>query len=211
MVQKIRKHQTGFVIAAVLVAIATIITYAWARTESNPVTYTDHQRFRSNVTINGTDANQKAAVVIGTNATVAITPAVTITGALTQNGAATFNAAVVNETYYHAGASGNLTWSYAYGNVLLLSGTTATTITLPAITAAYDGYRLVVKNLSGATTRTIAAAVGVDAIESTRGTLTGASCTVLDAAGDCREWMAVHADTVSGTSSYWMQISSNVT
>ncbi|EFK95755.1 secreted protein, partial [sediment metagenome] len=63
----IRKRQTGFVVLLVLLAAALIFTYAYARTESNPVTYTDHQRFRSDITVNSPMASNRSEVNIGSN------------------------------------------------------------------------------------------------------------------------------------------------
>jgi len=117
------------------------------------------------------------------------------------------NEALTQETYYYESTSGTtLTWAYSYGNFLSISGTTATVVLLPAITAAKSGYILYVKNVSGDTTRTMTPSSGVDAIESTQGTMTGSSCAKIDAAGDHRTWIAVYSSDTSGASSVWMLI-----
>jgi len=121
-----------------------------------------------------------------------------------------------------AGISNGLTWDADYGNTLILSGTTASFVNLPAITAAMDGYKLTIKNADNAVVRgivasgTTAAYTAVtdgkskDYIEATQGTLSGVSDINLDAAGDIRTWVAIHKDSIvstsalTGVTSVWM-------
>lgn len=131
-------------------------------------------------------------------------PAIT-SGAITAGGTVTCNGAFVLEPYYYESTSGTtLTWAYSYGNFLSMSGESATVIVLPTITEAMSGYVLFAKNISGSYARTMTPAVGVDAIESTQGTLTATSDANLDAAGDVRAWVAIYSGDTSGASSVWM-------
>jgi hypothetical protein len=77
------------------------------------------------------------------------------------------------------------------------------TLNLPTITSAMDGYPLTVKMESGATALTVTPTAGVDAIESTVGTITGTSDATIDNTGDVSTWVARYR---SGASSYWMHV-----
>lgn len=145
---------------------------------------------------------------------------VTMEGAVTTSGEQTFSNGVfcndefVQETYSHiaSNAAGtgtdSLTWAFANGNTLYISGSSAFTLTLPQITATQDGYRLLVKNTANAAVRTITgwasgtgAAGTTDYVETTVGTYTDQSCVKIDAIGDWRMW---EADFNSTTSlGYW--------
>ena len=141
-----------------------------------------------------------------------------LTGNITQTGNQAVTGNVVVESgyfrpavYSHASTSGALTWSTAYGNVLILSGTTPIAVALPAITAAMSGYTFTVKNESGATTRTLTPNAGVtDYIEATQGTMTGTADASMDAAGDVAVWMAVHSGDLAGAYSVWMIASDKI-
>jgi len=143
-----------------------------------------------------------------------VTGNLTVTGNTTQTGniGVTGNVVVDGgyirpEVYTRTSAQGALTWDVSYGNVLITSGTTPLTITLPQITTAMAGYEFTIINHSGATTRTVASyGSGYDTIESTLGTITGTSDANNDAAGDTTTWMAMPAATISGTSAYWKLI-----
>lgn len=118
---------------------------------------------------------------------------------------------LVQGIYLYETTSGTtLTWAYSYGNVLLISGSTPTVVSLPTITAATSGYILHVKRISGATTATLTPTATVDAIEATIGTMTGTSDATLDAAGDASIWVAVYSSDTSGASSVWMCLSEDL-
>ena len=120
-----------------------------------------------------------------------------------------FDDELVNGIYWHATASGNLTWLASYGNVLIFSGSTTTVVALPTITAALSGYILTVKNVSGGTP-VLTPTVTVDAIEATPGTMTGTTDATCTSAGSASIFVAVHSSHTSGASSVWMCISEDV-
>lgn len=87
-------------------------------------------------------------------------------------------------------------------------GLASLTIALPTITSALDGKVFIFKQLdSGTTDASITPTAGVDAIESTRGTLTGVSDYVIDAIGDRKGWKAHYR---SGASPVWLLIDNDV-
>lgn len=120
-----------------------------------------------------------------------------------------FDDEVVNGIYHHATATGNLTWLASYGNVLIFSGSSTTTVALPTITAELSGYMLTVKNVSGGTP-VLTPTATVDAIEATPGTMTGTSDSTCTSAGSASIFVAVYSGDTSGASSVWMSISEDV-
>ena len=103
-------------------------------------------------------------------------------------------------------ATTNYTHSFDDGQIILMTkavGGNAQTsywITLPTITEAMDGLIVILKQLDSETSPTgMVAAVGIDAIEASRGTATGVSDYTTDAAGDVKAWIADY----SATSSVW--------
>ncbi len=170
---------------------------------TRPHNWTDKQTFRSDVTVNSPTSTNKAAIVFGSNSTFSNAGAGTYTAEQTFNDGVLLNDEFVIETYSYASTSGTtLTWVIANGNVLFLSGTTPILANLPTITAAMDGYVLYVKNVSGATTRTLTPTAGTDAIESGKGSASTTD-TTLDAVGEYRVWVA---DYTSGASGVWRLI-----
>ena len=190
----------GYLGIAVLIVA---IPLAWATVVKDPMT------FEGPLTISG-------AITQASNTTQ--TGNLTLTGDITQTGSQAVTGNVVVESgyfrpavYSHASTSGALTWSTAYGNVLILSGTTPIAVALPAITAAMSGYTFTVKNESGATTRTLTPNAGVtDYIEATQGTMTDTSDASIDAAGDVAVWMAVHSGDLAGSYSVWIIVSDKI-
>ena len=189
----------GYLGIAVLIVAIPI---AWASIVKDPMTFEGPLTIKAAITHTGNNTQ---------------TGNLTLTGDITQTGsqAVTGNIVVESgyfrpEVYEHPSTSGALTWTVAKGNTLILSGTTATAIALPTITAAMSGYTLTVKNESGATTRTLTPTAGVDAIEATQGTMTGTADASMDAAGDVAVWMAVHTSHLSGVSSVWMIVSDKI-
>ena len=185
----------GYLGIAVLIVA---IPLAWATVVKDPMTFEGPLTIKAAITQTGDFA---------------------LTGDITQTGDQAVTGNVVVEggyfrpaIYKYASTSGTtLTWSTAYGNVLMLSGTTATAIALPAITAAMSGYTLTVKNESGATTRTLIPNAGVtNYIEATQGTMTGTSDASMDAAGDVAVWMAVHSGDLAGAYSVWLIVSDKI-
>ena len=141
----------------------------------------------------------------------------TFTGDVTFSNGVVFNDEVVTEAYSHASSNAagtgtdSLTWAFSYGNTLYISGASAFTLTLPQGTAAYKGYRLLVKNTADAATRTINAyytgvSGATDYIETFRGDsqTTSTSDTTIDQVGEWRMWKA-DMDS-SGTTGYWRLI-----
>jgi len=114
-----------------------------------------------------------------------------------------FGDEVVTQSYDHASATGALTWAIANGNTLYLSGTTGITVTLPAATAAMDGYKLTVKNVSGSAARTVTPNNN-SYIESNAGTMTGTADGSIAYPGDYRTWELDY----SATSSVWRLVDS---
>jgi len=191
----------GYLGIAVLIVA---IPLAWATVVKDPMTFEGPLTIKTAITQTGNTTQ---------------TGNLTLTGDITQTGSQAVTGNIVvdggyirPEVYKHPSTSGALTWTTAKGNVLILSGSTATAIALPAITAAMSGYTLTVKNESGATTRTLTpAATGLtDCIEATQGTMTGTSDASMDAAGDVAVWMAVHTSHLSGVSSVWMIVSDKI-
>ena len=176
-------------------ACFAVISIVWATEDmgSRPYKFDGTITHNNNMTRTGTLTQTGAATVTG---------AVTITGDVAITGGLSVSDEITVPLYYHDSATGALTWTTAYGGMLVCSGTTATAITLPAITAAMNGYEFTLKNQSGATTRTVTPTSAY--IEATQGTMTGTSDANVDAAGDVRTWVAVHSDYLSGTTSVWM-------
>ena len=202
----------GYLGIAVLIVAIPI---AWASIVKDSMTFEGPLTIKAAITHTGNNTQTGNLTLTGDITQVG---ALGLTGDITQTGSQAVTGNVVVESgyfrpavYSHASTSGALTWSTAYGNVLILSGTTPTAIALPAITAAMSGYTFTVKNESGATTRTLTPNAGVtDYIEATQGTMTGTSDASMDAAGDVAVWMAVHSGDLAGSYSVWMIVSDKI-
>ena len=195
----------GYLGIAVLIVA---IPLAWATIIKDPMTFEGPLTIKAAITQTGNLTLTGDITQVG---------ALGLTGDITQVGSQAITGNVVvdggymrPEVYKHLSTTGPLTWTVAKGNVLILSGTTATAIALPTITAAMSGYTLTVKNESGATTRTLTPTALTDCIEATQGTMTGTSDASMDAAGDVAVWMAVHTDHLSGVSSVWVIVSDKI-
>lgn len=182
-------------------ACFAVISIVWATEDmgSRPYKFDGTITHNNNMTRTGTLTQTGAATVTG---------AVTITGDVAITGGLSVSDEIIVPPYEYASTAGALTWTTAYGHVVICSGSTESSIALPTITSAMSGYIFTVKNQSGATTRTLTPTAGVDAIESTRGTITGTSDTTIDAAGDVGTWMALYR---SGASPYWVYIHKELT
>lgn len=154
---KVINKNKGFIALLVLLVLVLAVGVSFAKNEPNPVTYTDHQRFRSDITINSPNSSDENNINFGDNSQTNFQSGselyfdsgsgVTFSGDMVYGTTISmFKKPVMvsfsGTSYYTLSkANGSLFWLDAVGHG---DGTRATTsgvsIILPKITSAYNGY-----------------------------------------------------------------------